>query len=511
MLEKKVQIVFRIIFILSLVPILNIKSSADDRSNAKGLGMSTACVVSSTGLDAYGINPANYYFRRREPKIEINSAAYKLKQSTKEQYNSANKPLWQISIANLGGGYGSDKSLDFYTTYLNYLSIRRETFANRFLNLDSVFNFRQNVLPDKNTQVNYDFELKWLSLTYQTPKTGAINFTISDKVGLNTNVLNKDESFPYPSIRYGTGGSYDILNADLHLAEAIAWWIRKYTIGYAQQYQNEGFIKNFTVGFSASLVHGFGNVIIYNSGIKMDTYGIRRDQTGNHIDSVKGKQNFYSLQSLTGLFQDYIDGAETHFNFFPRPAGKGYSFDIGINLQLGENVWIAASVTELGFIKWDYNTLINKDTNDFYYENFYVLTEDPVYNQFVNDLDGLDTRYTGQPYKTDMPTKYRAGIMFKPTEELSVELDWMKGLNDLPSNSTRDKVSLGAEYYVTDKIPLRTGISIGGYESFNFSVGAGYTYKNFTVDIASSNMNVLWNQFTEINRLSLTISSKLIF
>lgn len=481
----------------------NKSSFADDRSNARGLGMSTACVVSSTGIEAYGINPANYFFRKSEPDININHTKYRLK-------NKIQKGL-QISLANIGGGYGSDKSLDFYTTYLNYLSIRRETFANRFLNLDSVFNFRTNVLPDKNTQVNYDFELKWLSAIYQTPNSGAINFTISDKVGLNTNVLNKDESFPIPQIRYGTGGSYDILNADLHLAEAIAWWIRKYSIGYAQQFQNKGIIKNVSVGFSASLVHGFGNVIIYNSGIKMDTYGIRRDPQGNHIDSVKGKQDFYSLQSLTGLFQDYIDGAETHFNFFPRPAGKGFSFDAGFNIQIGDKIWIAASITELGFIKWDYNTLINKDTNDFYYKDFYVLTEDPTYNQFVNDLDGLDTRFTGINYMTDMPTKYRAGILFKPAETFSVELDWMKGLNNLPSNTTFDKVSIGAEYFVSNNIPLRTGVSFGGYEGLNFSLGGGYTYKNFTIDIASSNMNVIWKQFTEVNRLSLTISSKLTF
>jgi len=66
--------------------------------------MSTACVVSSTGLDAYGINPANYYFRRREPKIEINSAGYKLKNSSKEKSSVVNKPIWQISIANLEAG-----------------------------------------------------------------------------------------------------------------------------------------------------------------------------------------------------------------------------------------------------------------------------------------------------------------------------------------------------------------------------------------------------------------------
>ncbi len=479
-------------------------SFADDRSNARGLGMSTACVVSCSGTDAYGINPANFFFRKKHPEVNVNKEKYKLKR------NRITKGL-QLSLASLGGGYGSDKSLDFYTTYLNYLSIRRETFANRFLNLDSVFNFRTNVLPDKNTQVNYDFELKWFSAVYQTPKSGALNFTISDKVGLNTNVLNKNESFPIPLIRFQAGGSYDILNADLHLAEAIAWWIRKYSIGYAQQYENKGLIKNVAVGFSASLVHGFGNVIIYNSGIRMDTYGIRSDPQGNHIDSVKGKQDFYSLQSLTDLFQDYIDGAETHFNFFPRPAGKGFSFDAGVNVQIGNSVWIGASVTELGFIKWDYNTLINKDTNDFYYKDFYVLVEDPVYNQFVNDLDGLDTRFAGIHYKTDMPTRFRAGILVKPTDELSVELDWAKGINNLPGSTTLDKVSLGAEYFITRCLPIRTGFSFGGNEGFNFSLGAGYTFGNFTIDAASSNMNAIWQQFTEVSRLSLTITSKLTF
>lgn len=483
-----------------MTAVSNNTSFADDRSNARGLGMSTACVVSSFGIDAYGINPANYYTEN----IGLSDNAYKLKSKSKT------KPSWQISLLNAGGGYGSDKSLNFYTTYLSYLSIKRETFANRFLNLDSVFNFRANVLPDKNTQVNYDFELKWFAINYTKPGMGSVNFTIADKVGLNTDVQNKNSSFPLPLIRVGSD-SYDILNADLHLSTAIAWWIRKYSIGYSQQIQNKGFIKNVSFGFSASLVHGFGNAIIYNSGIKMNTYGIRTDSLGNHIDSVKGKQDFYSLQALTDQFQDYIDGAETHFNFFPRPAGKGFSFDAGINVQLGKKIWIAASVTELGFIKWDYNTLVNKDTNDFVYRNFYVLTSDPTYNKFVNDLDGLDTRYVGISYTTDMPTKYRAGILYKPNRRLSLELDWEKGLNNLPSNSTMDKVSVGTEYYISKHFPIRGGFSAGGNEGFNFSLGAGFTYKNLVIDVASYNMNVLWKQFSEINRISLSISSKLTF
>ncbi len=90
--------------------------------------------------------------------------------------------------------------------------------------------------------------------------------------------------------------------------------------------------------------------------------------------------------------------------------------------------------------------MINKDTNDFNYKDFYVLVQDTTYNKFVNDLDGLDTRFPNLPYTTDMPTKYRAGIMFKPNDRLSLELDWEKGLNNVPGNSSKHKVSLGAEY-----------------------------------------------------------------
>ena len=491
-------------------------SFADDRSNAKGLGMSTSAVVSSYGIDAYGINPANYFSLQQMPIRKL-KLSHKGQMSSFEEYMKRKKnvddyvrPFIEISLVSVGGGYGSDKTLDFYSTYLNYLSIHRETFANRFLNLDSVFNFRQNVLPDKNTQVNYDFELKWFSINITKPGVGAFNFTISDKVGLNTNVASKETSFPLPEITGNNNGSYNILKADLHLSEALAWWIRKYTVGYARQFTLNGLIKNFTVGFSAGLVHGFGNATIYSSGIYMNTYGIKRDSIGNHIDSVSGKQDFYSLQSLTDFFQDYIDGARSHFNFFPRPAGKGYSFDFGINVQITDNIWAAASITELGKIRWDYNTLINRDTSKFLYSDFHVVTSDPTYNAFVNDLDGLDTRIPNHPFTTDMPTKYRAGILIKPFESLSLELDWERGANDLPSNSTLNKVSLGGEYYPIPSIPVRAGFSIGGVESFNIAVGTGFHFDRIGIDIATYNLNKIWFLFHENNRISVTISGKLI-
>jgi len=479
-----------------MVYTLNIEIFADNRSNSRGLGLSNACTVSSLGIDAYGINPANYDYHQ-SPQLKL-----------KGKKQTPLKPHWEISVLSVGGGYGSDKSIDFYNNYLNYLSINRNTFTGLFTDLNSVLYFRNTVLPEEKTDVNYDFELKWFSVNYSNPKTGAVNFTISDKVGLNTNVLSRDEYLPLNfSVTPNPNSSYNLTNVELHQSEAIAWWIRKYTLGYAKQFDTKGIIKNVSAGFSAGLVHGFGNVITLNSSLYVNTYGIQSTQSGSHVDSIKGKQSFYTQAALTDFFRDYGDGAKSHFTFFPKPAGTGYSFDLGMTIQIGEMFKVAAAVTEFGRITWNYNTFVNYDTNSFNYKNFYLNSSDPTYNRFVNDLEGLDTRDTTSSYTTDMPTKYRAGITFQPDSLLMVEFDWLKGDNNLPGNTTSSIFSLGAEYYPLIYLPLRAGVSLGGPEEWTASIGSGIMLKNIVIDLAAYGIN----NMIASKRLSFSISGKLVF
>jgi hypothetical protein len=269
----------------------------------------------------------------------------------------------------------------------------------------------------------------------------------------------------------------------------------------------KGSIENISIGFSASLVHGFGNVITLNSSLYASTYGISSTSAGTHVDSIKGKQNFYTKAALTDFFRDYNDGARSHFTFFPKPAGIGYSFDIGFAVQLGEMFRIAASVTDIGKIKWDYNTFINYDTNSFVYRNFVLDKSNATYNQFVNDLEGLDTRDTLSSYETNMPTKYRAGIMFQPNNKLLIELDWVKGDNDFPGNSIKNIFSIGAEYYPIKVLPLRTGFSAGGPDDWSVSFGMGLKLKNVVLDAAAYGIN---NMIAN-KRLSFSLSGKVLF
>jgi uncharacterized protein DUF5723 len=490
-----------IIFTVFFITIMSSYSFSDDRSNARGIGLSNASMVSSIGINAYGVNPANF----DSHDLLSPDSALKLGMLKLKKLNS--KPLWEISIMSVGGGYGSDSTMDFYNHYIQYLTINRETFKNLFTDLASVFNFRNNTLPNSETDVNYDFELKWFSVNFSSRKIGAINFTISDKVGLNTSVLGRDQYMPLNfGIYYHKNGSYDLTNVNLHQSEAVAWWIRKYNIAYARQIDMKGILKYIKGGISIGLVHGFGDVITYNSTINLNTYGIQSTKYGTHVDSVTGKQNFYTQSSLTDFFKDYADGAESHFTFFPKPAGKGYSIDLGVCVQIGEDWNAALSITEIGKITWNYNTIVNLDTNSFIYRDFILSTSDPTYNQFVNDLDGLDTRDVNTSFTSSMPTKYRAGIMYRHNNKLLFELDWVKGDNNLPSNTTRNIFSLGAEYYAFNYLPLRAGLSIGGPESFNLALGAGLKFRKFIVDFASNGINHILNN----SRLSLSLSGKIL-
>ena len=461
--------------------------------------MSNSSMVTSTGVDAFGLNPANYDFHLLKNTDKL-----------KNVKGRSLKPVWQISIVSVGGGYGSDTTIDFYNTYLKYLSVNRTTFTDLFTDFVSIIKFRDSILPGKQTQVNYDFELKWLSINLASSKFGAFNISIADKVGLNTNAYSRDQEMPLVFIYHlNANGTYNLTNVQLNQSQATAWWLRKYTFGYAKQFdfKPKSGVRSFSIGAAMGLVNGFGNVITNNSTLSINTYGVRRLPSGyNHVDSLTGTQSFHTESALTDFFRDYNDGAKSHFDFFPKPAGTGYSLDMGMAMQIGDAWKFALSVTDIGQITWNYHTTINNDNNSFVYKNFDLVNTDPTYNQFVNDLEGLNTRDTVTSYTTNMPTKYRAGLSFQPSKKILFELNWIKGDNNMPGNTTQNIVALGTEYFPIPFLPLRTGVSVGGPGDFYVGFGAGLKFNFFTLDIATNGIN----QIIANKRFSVSFSSKLI-
>ena len=186
-----------------------------DRSSARSSSMAFSNLVSSVGNDAYGINPANYDYTL--PTSKPPKGVSKKKRKIFD-------PHWEFSLFSAGGGYGSDSSIAFYNNYLQYLSIDRNKFVDLFTNIEEVFRFRNTILPADKTDVNYDFELNWLSVNYKNPKFGAVSSSAYSPFATRTEVNSRDEYLPLTfGFNFNPNGSYNITDVNLSQSEAIAW------------------------------------------------------------------------------------------------------------------------------------------------------------------------------------------------------------------------------------------------------------------------------------------------
>ena len=162
----------------------------------------------------------------------------------------------------------------------------------------------------------------------------------------------------------------------------------------------------------------------------------------------------------------------------------------------------------------NYPNIVFKPGSTYYYSND-TISQNGTYKPTTwltkDSILAYSSNYQGKgcyPVSdtTKLPTKYRAGVMYQVNKKLMVELDWLRGENDLPGNSTNNYVAAGTEYYYLDFLPLRAGFSVGGYEGWKIALGAGIKYKEIVIDMGVDGINnIIANK-----RLSLAFSVKII-
>jgi hypothetical protein len=88
----------------------------------------------------------------------------------------------------------------------------------------------------------------------------------------------------------------------------------------------------------------------------------------------------------------------------------------------------------------------------------------------------LGPKYSMNSQKQDIPATYRLGASFH-RKEATVSADYVN------IKSGDSHIHLGAEYLVQEMLYIRAGYQ-SGYDSRNFSAGAGFVYKNIRIDYA---------------------------
>ncbi|MEE9430059.1 MAG: DUF5723 family protein, partial [Melioribacteraceae bacterium] len=333
----------------------------------------------------------------------------------------------------------------------------------------------------------------------------AFGFSISDWTSMNVN-------FPtgiMELVLYGNkkGQVFDMNNMDME-----AWYLRNYSLSYSRDISKlfPDAFKFFSVGLSVKMVHG-----LFYSGIdKMNT---SLETLDDNSIRVNGDSRILMATSpsfgVKHKFEEEGLEKQSSLGLFNTPAGTGLGLDFGIYAEINK-VWsFAIALTDLGSINWKEETVAYSSEGSYTIEN---VTDEGIFDSLSNALKG-EGSYT-DPFSTSLATAMKLGIGFKLGKllkgkfpgELMLEFNYHQGFNNMPSNSTRERFSLGLECAPMNWFKFRSGASVGGYDKFNWALGLGFDTGIIDLDFAASYFNSYLDG-NNAKRLGFAMSSRWTF
>lgn len=444
------KVLFTIIFLSLLIAETSAQIGSVGINDAVSTGMARTYNSISRGVYSIGINPANLLLNESE-KIDIVTVI----------------PIPRIS-ARVGEDFITMQDINYFFGGVDGKS--------RYLN--DADKERLNSLFENGGTGFTDASISLFSIGYRSDM-GAFAFSINDAVAGNF-------QFPKSVAEIALYGNQQGKEYNLDQTNFKTWWIRDYAFSYARKIFTDGSNNAYGLyaGVSFKIVQGFAYTGTENVGTTIST--------GNS-NEITGNADLRGLSAFSDNFGVKYDFDSTKhsssFSMFPSPAGSGVGLDLGFTYAFPSNLKISFAVTDMGSIKWTKNAAQFSASGNIYL--------DDLTNQ--SQLDTLKDKLLGksqsiESFTTSLPTAIRFGFS-KPFFEtnrnsvgyLLVALDYNQGLNDMPGNSKKGRLSIGTEWKPLSWSPfLRTGFSFGGISGFNWAFGLGLDVGLLEFNVATS-------------------------
>jgi hypothetical protein len=465
----------RLIFFIPILLFLSVQDSiaGGERSGLAGVSMGRIFVATSRGISAIGTNPANLALGDRDYDVTF------------------------TLVPPFGVSFGSDfLNYEIYNDYFTGVDSvvgGEKKRVSRYLN-DADKNRILTLFPEGIAETHFDVDVRAFGLTVHSNMVGSFGLSVTERIASNLDIPRDYARFAFFGLD-SAGSTYDFGGTSER-----SWWLREYSLSYAHKIPNIPFVDDVVAGMTVKLVHGFGYVgtehyeARFRNTITLDTTigGIRYRHYRLDLNN-----SFRVLRAGTDQFTTILEGREDSSKFlpFPRPAGSGFGVDIGISGEVLKGLRVGLSITDIGSITWRQNTKERAGSGQFSITN--------VDSQIIEDLQdallGVD-RDIGK-FSTALATALRFGGALQLDEtgwtpwlygRLLFALEYQQGFNDAPGNTTRPRAALGMEYRPFVFLPLRTGISVGGEDRFNWAMGFGFDLWNFTLDLGTENVGLLF-------------------
>jgi hypothetical protein len=423
-----------------------------DRTNIAGVGMARTSVASSRGIGAIGINPANLAISRGETV--------------------------EIGLVPFGLHVGSDfMTYGIYTDYFTGVETDSGRFARYLTTAD-----KMRILESFSEETGYlggNGVSRPLGVLVRLGESIAVAASVTERVVGFGEVPKAYLEFLF----YGNppGSVYDF-----SATRAAASWTREYGLSFASELPTIAFLRTLSAGISLKLIHGYGHLEVsrFNSRLTTSTDG-----------SLDGTIDVLTRMTVIEPFQD---GSSESYTVFPDPVGSGFGVDLGLSAEVSDAIRAGLSVTDIGTIEW------RRDIDEFSSVSS-IHFDDPLsksQRDSIEDAIHGESR-EGKAFSTSLPTILRLGFavevhkldLFRPLilGELTVGFDYHQGFSTVPGATTRPRFSTGLEYRPLAFLPIRAGLSIGGYTSTHFALGFGVHMGVFNLDVASENLGWLFS------------------
>ncbi|MHB8580207.1 MAG: DUF5723 family protein [Ignavibacteriaceae bacterium] len=395
--------------------------------------------------------------------------------------NAISKGVFSIGI-NPANILNSDESVNF-STVLPIPSISFNGGTN-FITINDINYFFGSVngqgrvlTPDDEQRLNSLFSGGGLVLANSTINLFSIGIKISPTIGaigLSINdVMEGDITVPQALSEFALNGNTPGSTFNFNDTKANMWWLRDYSFTYAREVPGilQNIFTKMSAGFTLKMVQGFAfaqtqqiNTSIQTGSQNQITVNSNSSFISSFSDNFGVKYSFDSASTKTG-----------NMSAFPTPAGNGFGIDLGLSASIEDTWRFAIAVTDIGTINWN-NIITTSSTGQYSVNDLLDKTQrDSIKYKFKGISDSSGS------LSTSLPTALRLGASYKFNfgvnswpGTLLLALDINKGFNDMPGNSQKTRVSLGAEWKPMDWIPfIRTGISIGGLTGFQWGLGIG--------------------------------------
>lgn len=265
-------------------------------------------------------------------------------------------------------------------------------------------------------------------------------------------------------------------------------WMREYSVSLGTKIPFDLIIiKNINVGVGVKFLQGFGYVGSDDLNLTFET-----------ADSSRGYEITASMRGVVkraGV--DFLDPEKkASFTPFPSPAGTGLGFDVGASVEVLGLFTAGLSITDIGSINWTKNAVIVSGDTTFKFSGYSTQEKIDSLKQSFEDYVNSPNRKKYEGFSTGLPTAIRFGVAtdlktllpFFPGRML-ISADYFQPIGNAHISFKSPKLALGVEWRLIGLLPLRAGISLGGFEGFALSVGTGINLPFMELNVATGNLN----------------------